>query len=208
MVPKVLNKEEKKARIAMAAVEVFGEKGFDATRMEDVARAADVGKGTIYEYFSGKKELMDGAMEALVGHMMDSLLGPLESGDDSKTAISAMTEITYATVAAMKHVADAYRFFLEYMIIASRSGDEYGGIKDMLMDFRAGLTNLLENGVEKGEIRADIDPSGTAAAFAAWFDGAIFHWMVLPDEEDLEVMAKSYVEMVTRGLVVETQPKE
>jgi AcrR family transcriptional regulator len=197
MAPKVLDKEEKRAQIALAAVEVFGNKGFDRTRIEDVAKAAGVGKGTIYEYFKNKKELMDGALEVLMSHMADGLMPPTDSG---KSPLEVLKEMTRKTVEAIRHVADAYRFFLEYMLIASRSGEDYGGFKDILIDYRASLTNLIEAGIESGEIRSDVDAKGAAAAFAAWFDGAIFHWIVLPEDGSLEAMGESYLDMIIRGL--------
>lgn len=197
MAPKVLDKEEKRTQIAMAAVEVFGDKGFDRTRIEDVARAAAVGKGTIYEYFKNKKELMDGALEVLMRHMAESLM-PTE--DSQKSPLETLKEMTRKTIEAVRHVADAYRFFLEYMLIASRSGEDYGGFKDLLIEYRISLTNLIEAGIKSGEIRKDVDAQGAAAAFAAWFDGAIFHWIVLPDEGSLESMGEGYLDMIIHGL--------
>ena len=48
---------DKKMRILQAAVKVFSEKGFHEAKMEKIAEVADVGKGTVYEYFKSKEEL-------------------------------------------------------------------------------------------------------------------------------------------------------
>ena len=48
---------DKKKKIMAAAARVFSEKGFHQARMEEVAQAAEVGKGTVYEYFSSKQDL-------------------------------------------------------------------------------------------------------------------------------------------------------
>ncbi len=47
----------RREQILAAAVEVFSEKGFHDARVEEIARRAGIGKGTVYEYFSTKKEL-------------------------------------------------------------------------------------------------------------------------------------------------------
>src|SRR5213594_1011126 len=50
-------KEARPAEIVSAALDVFVERGFAATRLEDVARRAGVTKGTVYLYFDGKEAL-------------------------------------------------------------------------------------------------------------------------------------------------------
>ncbi|HEY0994608.1 MAG TPA: helix-turn-helix domain-containing protein, partial [Gemmatimonadaceae bacterium] len=49
--------EERPGQIIDAALEVFGERGLAATRLEDVAKSAGVSKGTIYLYFQNKEDL-------------------------------------------------------------------------------------------------------------------------------------------------------
>lgn len=48
---------QRRAAIIEAAKELFYEKGFMATTMDEIATAAELGKGTLYLYFSGKDEL-------------------------------------------------------------------------------------------------------------------------------------------------------
>ena len=57
MTPPFINKDEKKKKILKAALDIFAEKGYHTARMVDVAKVAEIGKGTIYEYFKSKEEL-------------------------------------------------------------------------------------------------------------------------------------------------------
>ena len=50
-------KTERPAELLAAALELFVEHGYAATRLEDVARAAGVSKGTLYLYFDSKEAL-------------------------------------------------------------------------------------------------------------------------------------------------------
>jgi AcrR family transcriptional regulator len=50
-------KEERPAELMAAALDLFVERGFAATRLDDVAARAGVSKGTLYLYFSSKEEL-------------------------------------------------------------------------------------------------------------------------------------------------------
>src|SRR3954466_576520 len=49
--------EERPRQILAAALEVFGEHGLAAARLDDIARRAGLSKGTIYLYFPNKEEL-------------------------------------------------------------------------------------------------------------------------------------------------------
>lgn len=50
-------KEARPAELLAAALHLFVERGYAATRLEDVARAAGVSKGTLYLYYTGKEDL-------------------------------------------------------------------------------------------------------------------------------------------------------
>lgn len=58
-------KKEKREAIKKAAFELFRERGYTDTRIIDIARRAGVAKGTVYEYYSGKIELMNMWIEHL-----------------------------------------------------------------------------------------------------------------------------------------------
>jgi len=57
-------KEARPGEIAAAALELFVEKGFAATRLDDVATRAGVSKGTVYLYFDSKEALFKAAIDA------------------------------------------------------------------------------------------------------------------------------------------------
>ncbi|MZP29539.1 TetR family transcriptional regulator [Heliobacterium undosum] len=48
---------DKRTRILLAAVNVFSRRGYHCAKIEDIAQIADVGKGTVYEYFDSKQQL-------------------------------------------------------------------------------------------------------------------------------------------------------
>lgn len=52
-----MTKEEKRREILEAAIRVISVMGFEGAKIEDIAKEAEVGKGTIYEYFASKNTL-------------------------------------------------------------------------------------------------------------------------------------------------------
>jgi len=78
--------KSKRQRILEAAVQVFAKCGFHLATVSDIAKAAHVGKGTLYLYFSGKEALLvallDELADRLVG-VLDRLLGEEASLEDA-----------------------------------------------------------------------------------------------------------------------------
>lgn len=68
-------KEARPAELTAAALQLFVEKGFAATRLDDVAALAGVSKGTLYLYFDGKEALFKAVIE-------EGILPVLDAGDD------------------------------------------------------------------------------------------------------------------------------
>ena len=55
--------ELRRGEILTAAAKVFASKGFESTRMDDIARAAQLAKGTLYRYFESKDEVYQATVQ-------------------------------------------------------------------------------------------------------------------------------------------------
>ena len=79
-------KEERPAEITRAAFDVFAEKGYAATRVQEVARRAGVSKGLMYLYFRTKEDLFKAVIKSVVVRRVDALLETLELSTASSEA--------------------------------------------------------------------------------------------------------------------------
>ncbi len=68
-------KDARPSEIIEAAIELFGERGFGATRLEDVARRAGVAKGTVFVYFANKDELFRAVAQTVLTSHLERLRG-------------------------------------------------------------------------------------------------------------------------------------
>ena len=55
---RIIDKDEKRANIALSAIKLFCEKGIQQTSIDEIAKSAEVAKGTIYLYFKNKEEIV------------------------------------------------------------------------------------------------------------------------------------------------------
>jgi AcrR family transcriptional regulator len=66
-------KEQTRRSIAESARALFQKRGFDAVSVAEIARAADVSEGTVFNYFPTKEELFYGGMEAFEARLVDAV---------------------------------------------------------------------------------------------------------------------------------------
>lgn len=112
---KAIAPEERKRMILDAALAVFAQKGFISARIEDIAKAAGVGKGTVYLYFPDKESLF----KSLIGENLAPLVARgaelLEASPQSPRAtLSAFYALIEAEVLETRR-ADLVRLMITEM---------------------------------------------------------------------------------------------
>lgn len=96
-----------RARLLAAASEVFGEKGYDGTRVQEIARRAGLTTGAIYANFSGKADLLLEAVRQYVGEQLDELL----KGDTSnKSTLDLLADLGTDLATSTDRVASELLF--------------------------------------------------------------------------------------------------
>ena len=76
-------KEDRPQEITAAALDAFAEKGYAATRVEEVAKRAGVSKGLLYLYFRTKEELFKSVVRSFVVPRIDALTKIIDKADMS-----------------------------------------------------------------------------------------------------------------------------
>jgi AcrR family transcriptional regulator len=151
-------KADRPAEILSAALDCFAERGFAATRLEDVAARAGVTKGTLYLYFPGKEELF----RALVRQELLPNVERLEAAAGGPGAAAEMLARLVAVWAG--HVAPSRASVLPKLILTEAGN--FPELAKFYLDevIRRGLRllrSILRRGVESGEFRP-IDVEHTA----------------------------------------------
>lgn len=141
-----------------AALELFMEKGFAATRVDDIARRAGLSKGAVYLYFPSKEAVLEALVRRSIIPIADSALEALRNyeGDPrliismvikmvgkrfSDPRIVAIPKVVFREVLGFPHLAEMYR----------------AEVLDKVIPVVAGL---IRRGVEQGYLR-QVDPELT-----------------------------------------------
>src|SRR3954468_5612048 len=134
-------------QILTVAAELFGERGYAAVSLEDVAERLDLTKGSLYHYFAGKDELATAAIEAL-GEDWNNRLAELDAGMRGPRAHRRRAlPREHITIAAREHPA-ALGLFLAPDQWPPRQRDR---IKELRRRHDALFRRAVTDGIAAGE---------------------------------------------------------
>lgn len=169
-----LAKDQKRLVLLDAAMDEFFERGFAAARMDDIARRANVSKGTLYLYFKSKEELFRSLIATFVVPNVERMEAAIHGAPSAHAAIEAITRLAPSIIRQtsiprmMKIlVADSVTF-----------PDVLKAYKENVLDrFLSVIAGLLERANDAGEIEVD-DPDVAAKLVVAPFVFSAF-WQVI-----------------------------
>jgi AcrR family transcriptional regulator len=141
-------------RLLRAAAAVFAERGYDGTRVADIAAAAGVSNGALYAHFDSKAELL---VHALRTHGR-RLLAELFAADPDRS----ITELLLVIGRSLRTPRDRGDLIVEGLVAARRDEDVAQPMRDYMgerADWLAGLMRIAQAG---GELDPELSPDALA----------------------------------------------
>lgn len=154
--------EARPEEILEAALEEFVARGFDAARMEDIAKRAGLSKAAIYLYFPSKVALLEALIEARVGPLAANVqqIAAMGAGDP-------LTALRMMATAAAYRLSDPNLFAVPRLVIGiSGRFPEIAKYyrEHVVAKARGALESLIDAAKTKGQIR-QVDTNAVVRAF-------------------------------------------
>lgn len=173
--------------LVSAARGVFEERGYDGTRMGDIAEAAGVSHGTVYTWFSTKEAVLMAVVASLVNDLYASLSAPKENDPVSRIE------------RANRSYLDAYRAHARLLEVVEQAATTDDSFRAVLADLRRAhverVAETLRHLQHDGLARADLDAGVAAAALCAMVEGFARHWLGRGERHDEEVAVSTLTEL-------------
>jgi AcrR family transcriptional regulator len=196
-------KEARPSEIVEAARLTFLDKGFAATRVEDIARRAGVSKGTVYLYFPTKEALFEGVVRINVVPVIEGMIRSIEA-DTTTPAINQLKLIGRTMYSEM---VGTDRRRLLHLIIAE--GPHFPWLtefyhREVLSKGVALIRAVLRRGEARGELRLDgVDEFPHILMAPTMLAGIFSNLFNAYEPLDIDRYADVHIALVERALRVQ-----
>lgn len=183
-----------KEKIIDASVQLFDEKGFSETSIQDIVNVIGVTKGTFYYYFQSKQELLKDIHLRYIEDLLTKQSAILGANMDVKSKIH---QIIYMLIKNIKTKRQSARIFFREM--RNLSDDHIDQIMKKRDLFRIHFQGLIETGIENGSIketfRADMLTFGILGV-TNWS----YYWYNPDGPVGEKELSDLYLEMILNGI--------
>jgi AcrR family transcriptional regulator len=162
-------------RLFGAALQLFAEKGFAETTVEDITNAADVGKGTFFNYFPSKDHILLAFGEMQLGKLEEAVKTARSRNEPMpeflRTLGVRMTQEPTRNPSIIRALLQAY--------LSTTPVRE--AMIDLQQRVHALLTQMIQLGQDRGEIRSDLPAADFAHVFRQTIFGTLLIWSLYGD---------------------------
>lgn len=159
-------KEETKRRIYVAALELFHEKGFEHTTVDEITERADVAKGTFFNYFPHKESVLSYLSEEWLARVEETATQPYQSATERITSLFTAVASAYGENRALTHLVVAAGMEQMFCPAPTQSRSRFISL----------VNAAITEGQSSGEFRRDLAPESIFLALGAAFMGTLFWW--------------------------------
>ncbi len=162
---------DKRERILRAAVKVFARKGFYASRVSEIAKAAGVADGTIYLYFKSKDELLTSLFEDRITRLLEVLRREIDAVPSGPGRVRRVVELQLGLLEGERDLAEVITVNLRQ---STRLLKQYATKR--FTEYLDLMALVIADAQHAGELRADVSPRIVARAIFGALDGIALTW--------------------------------
>lgn len=166
---------EIRERLFHAALKLFAEKGFAETTVVDITNAADVGKGTFFNYFPSKDHVLLAFGEMQLGKLQEAI-------NIARSTNEPMPEFLRALGTRMTQEPIRNPAIIRALLQAYLSTTQ---VREAMVDLQNRVhalhTQMVELGQDRGEIRSDLPAADIAYVFRQTIFGTLLIWSLYGD---------------------------
>lgn len=185
----------RKAQILQAACAVFARDGFQAARMDDIVREANLSKGGVYWYFKSKDAIIQTLMADLFDRDLDEAAALLKAPGSASDRIMTLVQTIAAEFTALR---DVMVVGYEYYALAMRDDTARDLLRDYFTRYHTLLKALVEQGQASGEFHVP-DVPGAALSLMSALEGTGLLWVMDPTVFDFTAQVELTVRMLLAG---------
>ena len=194
-----INRREKKKikmvnKIISTAVNLFNNKGVSNTTMEEIAETVDISKGTLYNYFSSKEEIISSYIKNSFKENYSNRINKINELENTQKKIEFIYKLLLTGIGKDE---DLFEYYLVYrmkkMVSFEQKNEEKSGL------YLIG-EKIIKDGQKKGEIRNDISLTVIREFFEFIFIQIVKEYFLLKDKKEIDKKIPKYIDLFMKGV--------
>ena len=188
-----------------AAQTVFRREGVTRTSLAEVAAAAGVTRGAIYWHFANKADLLNALWNEVL-----LIYTPLARASESRDEPDPLGRLKELYVRFLGRLADDPRQqqLIRILFDQKSGGEDLDLIRtrhlETLHERNRSVQTVLRNGIDRGQLPADLDVRLGTIAVVSFMHGLIANWVLTPDlfdiKRDAPALIEGLLQMLKSGL--------
>ena len=191
---------DRRERLFRAAMDLFSRKGFAETTVEDITNAADLGKGTFFNYFPSKEHIL-----LAFGEMQ---LGKLQAAFEEMRSNNVPVPVFMRSLGP-RMTQEPIRNPAMIRILLQAFLTDDSKVREPMLELQSRVigihSEMIRIGQQRGEVRNDLAPEVIANVFRQTIFGTLLIWALHGDSTLLARMENAF-EVLWTGLAPRTAP--
>ena len=187
--------QDRRERVLDVARVLFEEKGYQGATTAQIAAAAGVPEGTLFEDFRTKRDLAFALLERDIEVYLDFLELQLRGIEG---AMNRIRKFIWSHLYTWRR----RRFIARFLILEIRQdpGFYQSHAHSLIQRYSEGLMALIEEGIEEGSIRADANAEMVRNVIFGGIEQTALQWAMKEEPFDVDASTKQLCDLVFRGI--------
>jgi len=191
-------RHETHSRIFEAAMRLFAERGFANTPVEEITEAADVAKGTFFNYFPTKESILEALAERQ--------LSVVKAAEERAHTAASVRPVLLDMIHGLTQRPSRSPLLLRSLIGVAMTNNTLSKFLGRVLELGRGhIAIIMQRGQELGEVRRDMAPQEVARIMQHAVFGTNMIWS-LTTRNDLDIWIDKTFGIVWRGIAAEAMP--
>lgn len=198
---RIRRKIETRERIVSAAIPIFAERGIEKATVDEVALAADVGKGTIYNYFQTKEEIV-------VAFLLEIEQKVQEHVAEYASAAGSLQDVLISFLQFQLELKRPHHPFVRVFFaqLFSQGSSSAAWVRQLQTVIDPPLEHLFSALQDRGLVRRDIDLQDLVQLFKMLHVGLMTVWVMEgPPWQATQRLLKEQIKVFCEGVEVRNQ---
>ena len=186
-------KEETRHRIFHAAIDLFRERGFEQTTVDDITEKADVAKGTFFNYFHRK--------DAVLAYLTEERLLAFEENAGALLADARPVREKLVDLYTMAASAYAEDRDLSQYVLVELMAHAFSPANEVMTRWHDQIVRIIAQGQEAGALRRDMDPVRCEELLQGVYFATLYQWVCcVPEVFPLLDELKARLNLLMEGI--------